>query len=217
MFAPCLHWLFCSMNAGLSIREFARREGVSDTLVHRAIKQGRLRLSTNKTIDPKLVGSPWCERNAIGKKPPKKGANTSANTPAQVFAAANTEVPAPYGVILPDESLEEAAERMLKSGAIRMLPYSEALQNKENYLALLRQLEFEQKSGELIELSMAERVLFEGARAQRDAWLNWPARVGAMIAADLGLEADRVTEILTTHVHKHIEQLGEPDVDFTGE
>lgn len=98
-----------------------------------------------------------------------------------------------------------------------MLPYGQALQNKENYLALLRQLEFEQKSGELIELSMAERVLFEGARAQRDAWLNWPARVGAMIAADLGLEADRVTEILTTHVHKHIEQLGEPDVDFGGE
>jgi len=57
-------------------------------------------------------------------------------------------------------------------------------------------------------------VLFEGARAQRDAWLNWPARVGAMIAADLGLDADRVTAILTTHVHKHLEQLGDPDVHF---
>ncbi|OOG61437.1 hypothetical protein B0E46_15785 [Rhodanobacter sp. B04] len=201
------------MNDGISIREFSRREHVSDTLVHRAIKQGRLRLNEDKKLDPKLVGSPWREGNAVGGKPAPK----AANTVQQVFApkaisplAANIDVPL-------DESLEDAAERLLKSGAVRMLPYGEALQNKENYLALLRQLEFEQKSGELIELSMAERVLFEGARAQRDAWLNWPARVGAMIAADLGLEADRVTEILTTHVHKHIEQLGEPDVDFRSE
>ncbi|MGC1550834.1 MAG: hypothetical protein WA777_20115 [Rhodanobacter sp.] len=205
------------MNDGVSIREFARREGCSDTLVRRAIKQDRLRVFEDKTINPALVGSAWRERNATGPTGANSGANTGANTPPQVFAP-SAEVPPTADIDLPlDESLEEAAERLLESGAVRMLPYAAALQNKENYLALLRQLEFEQKSGELIELASAERVLFEGARAQRDAWLNWPARVGALIAADLGLEADRVTEILTTHVHKHIEQLGEPDVDFGGE
>lgn len=205
------------MNDAVSIREFARREGCSDTLVRRAIKQGRLRVSEDKTIDAALVGSAWRERNAVSAAGANSGANTPANTREQVFAPEPvTAAPSGDDDSL-DESPEETAERLLRSGAVAMLPYGQALQNKENYLALLRQLEFEQKSGELIELSMAERVLFEGARAQRDAWLNWPARVGAMIAADLGLEADRVTEILTTHVHKHIEQLGEPDVDFGGE
>jgi hypothetical protein len=205
-------------NDGISIREFSRREGVSDTLVHRAIKQGRLGLSRDKKLDPALIGSAWCQSNAVGKKAPKKGANTSANTPPEVFApvpSANIKTePDEIGDL--DETVAEAALRLIETVGVQMLPYGAALERKENYLALLRKLEFEQKSGELIELAMAEQVLFEGARAQRDAWLNWPARVGAMIAADLGLEADRVTEILTTHVYKHIEQLGDPDVRFDG-
>lgn len=207
------------MNDGISIREFSRREGVSDTLVHRAIKQGRLRLSSDKKLDPALIGSAWRERNAVGPKPSGKGANTGANTQPKMFAperSANTE-PGPDESGDPDETIEEAALRLIESDGVQMLPYGAALERKENYLALLRKLEFEQKSGELVELAMAERVLFEGARAARDAWLNWPARVGPLIAADLGLEADRFTEILATHVHKHIEQLGEPDVEFGGE
>lgn len=114
-----------------------------------------------------------------------------------------------------DETLEAAAERMILSGKVPRHDYAEALRRKENYLALLRQLEFEQKSGALVDLSLAERVLFEGARAQRDAWLSWPSKVGPLLAADFGLEADRVTGALTEHVHKHIAQLGEPDVHFT--
>lgn len=205
------------MNDGISIREFARREGCSDTLVRRAVKLGRLRAFENKTIDPAFVGSAWRERNAVSPAGANTTANTTANTRKKVFSPEPTVATGAGDDDSLDESPEETAERLLRIGALPMLPYGQALQNKENYLALLRQLEFEQKSGELIELSVAERVLFEGARAQRDAWLNWPARVGAMIAADLGLEADRVTEILTTHVHKHIEQLGDPDVDFRSE
>ena len=199
------------MADGISIREFARREDVSDTLVRRAIKQGRLRALADKSIDPALVGSAWREGNA---KAPKQGANTGANT-APSANTSKTARPATKKVaaVLSDETVEAIADRLMADGAV-MVSYAEALQNKENYLALLRQLEYEEKSGALVELALAERALFEGALAQRDAWLNWPARVGALIAADLGLEADRVTETLTEHVHKHIAQLGEPDVQF---
>ncbi|PMQ04173.1 hypothetical protein DyAD56_15910 [Dyella sp. AD56] len=200
------------MNNGISIREFARREGVSDTLVRRAVKQGRLRLSEDKSIDPSLVGSAWREGNAVGAKPSAPGANTTANRREQVFAPA--AAPSDSASRANEESLEERADRLLDSGVVDMLPYGQALERKENYLALLRKLEYEEKSGALVSLELAERALFEGARAARDAWLNWPARVGPLIAADLGLEADLVTEALTQHVHKHIGQLGEPDVHF---
>lgn len=211
------------MKQGISIREFARREGVSDTLVRRALKTARLKAFDDGSLDPNLVGTAWCEANA-------KGANTSANTSANTktknantpakcsHPAVRTKKPSPPPVE-DDESLEAEARRLLDGGDVASLDYAEALRRKENYLALLRQLEYEQKSGVLVELEVAEKILFEQARAQRDAWLNWPTRVGPLLAAELGLEADRVTGALTEYVHRHISQLGEPEteVEFRSE
>ncbi|HGY5200619.1 TPA: hypothetical protein ACNV6G_005575 [Raoultella ornithinolytica] len=107
-------------------------------------------------------------------------------------------------------SLESIArELLLENGA--ELSLDEARRVKENYLALLTKLEFQQKDGQLIEMTVAEEVLFNAFRQQRDAWLNWPSRVAPLMAADLGVPADRMTEVLIEHVHKHISVLGEPE------
>lgn len=203
------------MTTAISIREFARREGCSDTLVRRAVKQGRLRLSGENGLDASLVGTAWREGNAKGANSANTGANTPANSshPVRTPPPARTEAPLPVG---DDEDLAGAADRLIKSGEVEMVDYAVALQRKENYLALLRQLEYEQKSGSLVDLDTARAILFEEFRAQRDAWLNWPTRVGPILAADLGVEADRVTEALTAHVHKQIAQLGEPEANFSG-
>jgi hypothetical protein len=169
--------------AGIAIREFARREGVSDTLVHQAIKNGRLKAFPDRSIDPALLGTPWRMRNATG---------------ASAASAANTGA---------NGSLQEAG----RGG----LAYSEALRVKENYLAMLRRLEYEEKSGSLIELTLAEAVILDIFRAQRDAWLNWPMRIGPLLAADLDCEVELVTNTLTAYVHKHIAEHGEPETDFT--
>ncbi|WP_370554896.1 hypothetical protein [Edwardsiella tarda] len=78
-------------------------------------------------------------------------------------------------------------------------------------MALLTRLDFQQKDGQLIEMATAEEVLFNAFRQQRDAWLNWPSRVAPLMAADLDVPADRMTEVLIEHVHKHISVLGEPE------
>jgi hypothetical protein len=158
-----------AQRTGISIREFARREGVSDTLVHQALKNGRLKAYPDRSIDPAMLGTPWRMRNATGA----------------------------------NGSLQEAG----RGG----LPYAEALRVKENYLAMLRRLEFEEKSGSLVELSVAEGVIFDVFRAQRDAWLNWPMRIGPLLAADLNCEVELVTNALTAYVHNHIAEHGEPD------
>ncbi len=98
---------------------------------------------------------------------------------------------------------------MLATGA--EMSREEASRVKENYLALLTKLEFEKEDGQLIELSVAEAVLFSAFREQRDAWMNWPSRVAPLMAADLDVPADRMTEVLIEHVHKHISGLGEPE------
>jgi hypothetical protein len=111
------------------------------------------------------------------------------------------------------ETTEQAASR-LADMAIDEMTIDDARLKKEIYLGLLNQLEYEQRSGKLIDLDTAEAVFFEEFRAQRDAWLNWPIRVGPLLAAELGLEADKVTEALNGHVYKHISSLGEPDPTF---
>ncbi|MGO4416629.1 hypothetical protein AB4Z27_27035, partial [Cupriavidus sp. KB_39] len=202
------------MTTTISIREFARREGCSDTLVRRAVKQGRLRLSGDNGLDASLVGTAWREGNVKGANTANTGANTPANSsrPVRTPAAARID---PSVEVEDDESPAEAAQRIVDSG-VALLDYAGALEKKENYIALLRQLEYEQKAGSLVELDVASAILFEEFRAQRDAWLNWPTRVGPILAAELGIEADRVTEALTAHVHSQIAQLGEPEANFTG-
>ena len=194
------------MKQGVSIREFARREGVSDTLVRKALKLNRLAALEDGSLNPLLVGSNWREGNAKSANRANQNANPVVRTSAKGSHAAN---PLPVD----GETLEEEAARLLESGGEASHDYAEALRRKENYLALLRQLEYENKSGSLVELEVAEKILFEQARASRDAWLNWPTRVGPLLAADLGLEADRVVGALTEYVHKHISQLGEPEIE----
>ncbi|WP_321875564.1 helix-turn-helix domain-containing protein [Burkholderia cenocepacia] len=112
------------------------------------------------------------------------------------------------------ESAGDAANRILSSG-VELLDFDDARCLKENYLGLMAQLEYERKSGSLVELDTATAILFEEFRAQRDAWLNWPAKVGPLIASELGIEADKITAVLVAHVHKQIAQLGEPEVQFS--
>ena len=106
--------------------------------------------------------------------------------------------------------IEKAAQQIiLTEGAT--LSREEAARVRENYMALLAKLQYEKDSGQTIELVAAEEVLFNAFRQQRDAWLNWPSRVAPLMAADLDVPADRMTEVLIENVHKHISVLGEPE------
>jgi len=117
--------------------------------------------------------------------------------------------------IEPGETIDDAAQRLVSEIDVDNTSFDEARRIKEVYLALLNRLEFEKKSGAVVDLQTAQTVFFEEFRAQRDAWLNWPSRIGPMVAADLKVDADKVVDILTAYVHKQISQLGEPQPDFS--
>jgi hypothetical protein len=86
---------------------------------------------------------------------------------------------------------------------------------KENALAAKHLLAARRDAGHLVEIEVAEAVLFETQRSQRDAWMNFPTRIGPLLAAELGMEADKVVEALTVHVHQQLDDLGDPEADFT--
>jgi hypothetical protein len=47
------------------------------------------------------------------------------------------------------------------------------------------------------------------ARAERDAWLNWPARVAAQMAADLNADGHTLHVLLEKAVRNHLIELGD--------
>lgn len=92
-----------------------------------------------------------------------------------------------------------------------LLSKAEAERVKENYLAAMRKLQFEKEAGKLVEAEPVKKHLFDLWRRERDAWLTWPARVGAIIAAELGADQAQVNILLEKHVREHLdERAGEP-------
>ncbi|MBC9208925.1 hypothetical protein IBL26_18910 [Roseomonas aerophila] len=220
---------------GISIREFARREGISDKIIRRAISAGYLTPLPDGKLSPAWVGSGWRKANRhadTGADTPADSADMSAPGVRTVRSAA-APVSAPAAAVAEDlepqprggalkrrraaasdegedgESIDfdEFARRVL-GGDFPALATSERV--KAAALALKQALDAQKKAGALIELALAEGVLFEVARQARDAWINWPAKIGPLLAADLGLEAATVVEALTKYVQQQLEDLGEP-------
>jgi hypothetical protein len=69
--------------------------------------------------------------------------------------------------------------------------------------------------GELVDRSQAIAHVFKLARSERDAWLNWPARISAQLAARLGVEPHAMHVALEAAVREHLQELGDmrPRVD----
>ena len=57
---------------------------------------------------------------------------------------------------------------------------------------------------------------FPGTDVERDAWAGWPARIAAIIGADLGVDAHRMQTVLETHVRAHLGELSDPRIESGG-
>jgi hypothetical protein len=51
--------------------------------------------------------------------------------------------------------------------------------------------------------------VFRLARDERDAWVNWPARVAAMMAAELEVDQHGLHTALERQVREHLIELAE--------
>jgi hypothetical protein len=209
----------------LTQAEFARQRGITPKTVSTWKKAGRLVMKGDQVdVEASIAlldrhrkgGAPGVTSTVTLPVTQADVGNARGNKPRKKIAEETRVTPDPEEIaIQPGESVEDAAARLI--GEIDMdMSFDEARRMKEVYLVLLNRLEYEQKIGSLIELDLARDVFFELARAARDAWLNWPAKVAPFVASQLGVqEADKVTEVLAEHVHKQMAELGEPEVHFT--
>jgi hypothetical protein len=211
--------------------DYARQHGVSRPAVNKWVEKEYLVFHGDK-VDV-AASDDILRDKGLGRFKEDPGAepvNTRVNNPVNTSvnpaeSAPAAELPAPWppreptsvgeGAASDDpETLEGEFVDFLKDvldGQFRS--FQEADKIHRNAMAGQQVLKLREQAGELVETAKAERQIFEMMRAVRDAWLNWPARVAPMVAADLGVDVDRVTEVLTHHVTDHLSDLGEPDTD----
>ncbi|MBU8540826.1 hypothetical protein [Falsiroseomonas tokyonensis] len=196
----------------LSVREFARRDGCSHTLVQKALKSGHL-VAEHGRLSADLVGSPW-RATARGR-----AVDNAAGEPSRAPAVARVAALRPPKLAAPADDDPDATIAELDNFVRQVLAgefptRAEAERVKESALAAIRVVEAKHKAGASVDLAVAERVFFNAAREIRDAWTSWVPRIAVEAAAELGVEPRALTGVLTKYVQQHLEELGEPEFDI---
>ena len=207
----------------VSVRQFAKLDGCSHTLVAKAVKQGKLAVSVDGLIDAKLAGTGWRKRNRDAAGVETSSGNTRAvstrnakpvSTPADKVETISRRR-GQAGASAPIDPAELGDEDFIADVlAGRFALTGEAERAKENGLAVRSLLAARREAGDVVDLEVAETLLFNMARSLRDAWLNWPSRIAPLIAASLGIAVEPLLEALNDHVQQHLVSLGEPEADF---
>ena len=183
---------------GLSIRAYAKDRGVSHVAVLKATKSGRISLEADGTIDPVKADAAW-QRSTDPARSKKK-----AEVPKQGLKPV---AEAAVGSVR--DTLKE--QGLPAGGSVTFVQARTAHEIAKAHLARLR---LQRMKGELIDRARTTAMVFRLARQERDTWINWPARVAALMASELGVEAHSMQKALETHVRAHFAELAEVKPEF---
>jgi hypothetical protein len=197
---------------GMSEREYAARAGLSRGAIQKAKLAGRLVLHPDGSID--AAGSD--ARRAAATDPSKqRGERSSEGSAERPSAAAPVQPklrPVPNAAVAAvGDTLRENGLPSPSGGGATFLQAktaNEVLKSQERRLKLMK------LKGELVDRARAEALVFRLARETRDAWVNWPARAAALIAAEMGADPAAMQKVLEAHVRAHLDDLAEGRIDL---
>ena len=140
-----------AVSALISMNEFARRDRCDEKVVRRHVARGILK-KINGKLDAALVGSDWPAGN-------RRSSGPESAVSARVSAV--SEVSAPESALSEDIEPEivAAADKFIAINGMPMRDRAEAEKIKANYDALLRQLEYDTKSGQVVLVEEVARVI----------------------------------------------------------
>ncbi len=192
--------------------EFARHRGVSKAIVTKWKGQGLLALTDAGHVDVdrtewNLDQRPATNRGGTTHRPVRAVPKSEPDPRERPATGPAPSRPTPPPATELGEDRDEPPEFDPENPN---LPLNLAAARKENHLGLLRRQEYLTKQGKLVDRAEAEAAFFDEARATRDAWIGWPARVGIEMADVLKVDARTLTQVLATYVQQHLAELGEP-------
>jgi hypothetical protein len=181
-----------------SNRGLARKLGVSETAVRRAARAGRIRREPDGSWDLAKVQAAWSDNtDQAQQRSPRSDRRTGKHRPLKP---------------VPEAALGAVRDTLREHGepiAAGAMTFMQARTANEVLKAQERRLRLQQMKGELVDRAKAVAQVFRLARDERDAWVNWPARVAAMLAAELEVDPHQLHTVLERHVRDHLAELAE--------
>lgn len=166
----------------LTQAEWARERGVSKAYVSKLVRTGRILLVEGK-IDPEDAAA----RMAAQQDPIKRAKKLTA-------------APLGLGVVIgfPGESADLEGSETLPDQLLR------ARIKREQEEGRLKELERRRRENELVDAEEIREEQLRRATEEREALLSWPARVSALMAAELGIDRWRLGQVLRKYVRQHL-------------
>jgi hypothetical protein len=180
----------------ITVADFAAQQGVSPQAVRKAISSGRLKRAVerrgprNYVIDPEVARLEW-ERNTEPGR-----VRSAAQINAGKARARGEDVPDP-GPMPPGN----------KGGAGT---YASAKAAAEGYKAMLLKLDYEERSGKLLDKAAAERAFAAAGMQVRDAVMRTSQQmVGEIATAVGGLSQEQRAAVMQVIDRHHVRALEE--------
>ncbi len=148
----------------MTMAEYARHRRVSRQAVSKAVRTGRIVLTKEGMIDPEAADASW-RRNTDPSKP----SNSVAGNPRGAVPRSRRVAP----------EVPSTTTATLSQGP----DYHVSRAVRETYLAKLVRLEYELKTGKLIDAEESRHAAFQDNRRVRDLLLAIPDRTAAQLAA----------------------------------
>jgi len=193
------------VRTGMSERDYARHARISRGAIRNARAAGRLVFHADGSID---AAASDALRARTADPARQRGPQASALA-AEPVATMKPVPEAAVGAV--SETLKEHGLPAPSAGA---LTYLQARTANEVLKAQERRLRLQKLKGEVVDRAKAAALVFRLARQERDAWLGWPARIAATMAAELGVGAHELQASLSEHVRAHLHELCEIAADF---
>lgn len=197
---------------GISRRAYALHRGVSDMAVRKAIRAGRILVEADGTIDPAKADRDWdrhtdpaMQRGAAARS---RGVRTAAATAA---AGPAMKAVQPAALQAVEDTLAEGGGAATEGSAPAFMRARVA---NEVLKAQIQRERLKEMKGETVDRARAAAMVFDLARQERDAWIGWPARVAANMAAELGVDAHTMEQVLDRYLREHLAELGEVKVEL---
>jgi hypothetical protein len=199
---------------GLSEREYAARVGLSRGAIQKAKVAGRLVLHADGSIDAAASDA----RRAETTDPSK----SRAKVQSPALDGPSPAAPKPKLKPVPEAAVSAVGDTLREQGLAAPsagggMTFLQAKTANEVLKAQERRIRLQKLKGELVDKARAEALMFRLAREERDGWVNWPARVAALMASELGaalggetnVEAALMQKVLEAHVRAQLDSLAE--------
>ena len=190
---------------GMGLREYARHRGVAPSAVEKALKSGRIQKESDGTINQSKADAAW-EKNTSPAQQRK-----ADPVPAKHAPVLDRPVPVLSDNLPPAPPVRQTTQRPADSDAgpstAGMPNYQISRAVRETYNAKLTRLDYEERTGKLLNAEDVAKEAFAVARRVRDRLLNIPSRMASVLASETDSKA--IERLLIQELRVALEELSE--------